>query len=80
MIFYRSKTDRVLRTKKPRARLPETTVPSPSVMAQTEETVVHDILEGLNQNGTDSKQSVELLEHIGRIIEIGMKMTRRTTH
>ena len=36
-MFYRSKTDRVLRTKKPRARLPETMFPSPSVMAQTEE-------------------------------------------
>ncbi|MBX3306483.1 MAG: hypothetical protein KF751_10590 [Nitrospira sp.] len=60
MMFYRSKTDRVLRTKKPRARLSETMFPSPSVLAQTEETVVHDMLEGLNQNGMDSKQSVEL--------------------
>ena len=48
-------------------------------MAQTEETVMHDILEGLNQNGTDSKQSVELLEYIGRIIEMSMTMTRGTT-
>lgn len=54
--------------------------PSPDVMAQTEENVVNDILEGLNQNGMDSKRSVELLEHIRRIIEIGMKMSRETTH
>lgn len=49
-------------------------------MAQTEETVVNDILEGLNQNGMDSKHPVELLEHIGRIVEMGMTMTRGTTH
>ena len=48
-------------------------------MAQTKEKVVNHILEGLNQNGMDSKQSVELLEHIGRIIEMGIKMTRGTT-
>jgi hypothetical protein len=53
--------------------------PSPSVLAQTEETVVNDMLEGLNQNRMDSKQSVELLEHIGRIIARGMKMTRERT-
>ncbi len=79
-MFYRSKTDRVLRTKKPRARLSETMFPSPDMMAQTEETVVNDMLEGLNQNRMDSKQSVELLEHIRRIIARGMKMPRRTTH
>ncbi len=55
-------------------------VPSPDMMAQTEETVVNDILDGLNQNWMDSKHPVELLEHIGWIIEIGMTMTRRTTH
>ncbi len=77
--LYRSKTGRVLRTKNLHARLPETTPPSLSVMAQTKEKVVNHILEGLNQNGMDSKQSVELLEHIGRIIEMGIKMTRGTT-
>jgi hypothetical protein len=54
-------------------------LPSPDMMAQTEETVVNDILEGLNQNKLDSKYSVELLGYIGRIIEIGMKVTRGTT-
>ena len=55
-------------------------VPSPDMMAQTEEKVVHDIIEALNQSGKDSKYSVELLEQIGRIIEIGMKMHWRATH
>ena len=55
-------------------------VPSPDVMAQTEETVVNDMLEGLNQNGMDSTHQVELLEHIGRNVEMGVTMTRGTTH
>ena len=38
VMLDRSKTDRGLQTKKPRARLPETMFPLPSVMAQTEET------------------------------------------
>ena len=48
-------------------------------MAQTEEKGVNEILEGLNQNWMGPKQSVELLEHIGRIIEMGMKITRERT-
>lgn len=49
-------------------------------MTQTEEKVVNDILAVLNQHGMESKQSLELLEHIGKIIEMGMRMTRGTTH
>lgn len=69
-----------LRAKNSRARLPETVFPSPYLMTQTEEKVVNDILAVLNQNGMDSKQSLQLLEHIGRIIEMGLRMTRGTTH
>lgn len=69
-----------LRKKNPRARLPEMVFPSPYLMTQTEENIVNDILALLNQHGVDSKQSLGLLEHIGRIIEMGMRMTRRTTH
>lgn len=69
-----------LQTKNPRARLPEMVFPSPYLITQTEENVANDILVVLNQHGMNSKQSVELLEHIGRIIEMGIKMTRGTTH
>lgn len=69
-----------LREKNPRARLPETVFPSPYLMTQTEEQVINDLLAVLNTHGMDSKQSLELLEHLGRIIEMGMKMTRGTTH
>lgn len=69
-----------LRKKNPRARIPETVFPSPYLMTQTEEKVVNDILAVLNQNGMDSKQSLDLLEQIGRIIEMGAKMAWGTTH
>lgn len=62
-----------LRKKHPRARLPETVFPSPYLMTQTEEKVIDDILAVLNQNGLDSKQSLDLLEHLGRIIEMGQE-------
>ncbi len=69
-----------LRKKNPRARLPETVFPSPYLMTETEEKVIDDMLAVLNKNGMDSKQSLDLLEHLGRIIEMGARMTRGTTH
>lgn len=69
-----------LRNKTPRARIPETVFPSPYVLSETENQVIDDILAVLNKHGMDSKQSLELLEQIGRIIEIGARMTRGTTH
>lgn len=55
-----------LRKKNPRVRLPETVFPSPYLMTQTEEQVSEDILAVLNKIGLDSKQSLDLLEHLGR--------------
>lgn len=69
-----------VRKDNPRAKIPETVFPSPYLMTQTEEKVIDDILAVLNQHGMDSKQSLELLEQIGRIIEMGARMTRGTTH
>lgn len=69
-----------LRKKNPRARIPETVFPSPYLMTQTEEKIIDDLLAVLNKSGMDSKQSLELLEHLGRIIEMGARMTRGTTH
>jgi hypothetical protein len=69
-----------LRKKNPRARIPETVFPSPYLLSQTEEKVIDDILAVLNQHGMDAKQSLELLEQLGRIIEMGARMTRGTTH
>ena len=69
-----------LREQSPRPKIPETVFPSPYVLSQTEEKVIDDILGVLNQHGMDSKQSLELLEQIGRTIEMGPRMTRGTTH
>ncbi len=69
-----------LRKKNPRARLPETVFPSPYLMTETEEKVIDDLLAILNKSGLDSKQSLDLLEHLGRIIEMGARMARGTTH
>ena len=69
-----------LRSKSPRARTPETVFPSPYLMTQTVEKVIDDLLAVINKHGIDAKQSLELLEHLGRIIEMGMRMTRGTTH
>jgi len=68
------------RKKSPQARIPETVFPSPYLLSQTEEKVIDDMLAVLNQHGMDSKQSLELLDQIGRIIEMGARMTRGTTH
>ena len=69
-----------LRKKSPQVRIPETVFPSPYLLSQTEEKVIDDILAVLNQHGMDSKQSLELLEQVGRIIEMGARMARGTTN
>lgn len=69
-----------LRQKTPRARLPDTVFPSPYLMTQTEEQIINDLLAVINTHGIDARQSLELLEHLGRIIEMGMKLSRGTTH
>lgn len=69
-----------LRQKNPRARLPETVFPSPYLMTKREEQVIDDLLAVINKHGMDAKRSLDLLEHLGRIIEMGMKLTRPTTH
>jgi len=69
-----------LRKTRPQARIPETVFPSPYLLSQTEEKVIEDILAVLNQHGMDAQQSLELLEQVGRIIEMGARMTQGTTH
>lgn len=66
-----------LRTKNLLARLTETVFPSPSLMTETEEQVINDLLAVINKYGVDAKQSLELLEHLGRIIEMGLVEARR---
>ena len=69
-----------LRRKKPRARIPETAFPDPYLLAETENTIIDDILELLNKHGLTSHQSMNLLERLGRILEMGERVAKGTTH
>ena len=62
-----------LRRKNPRARIPETAFPEPYVLTETENTIIDDILELLNKHCLTSHQSQNLLERLGRTIEMGQR-------
>ncbi len=69
-----------LRRKNPRARIPETAFLEPYLLTETENKIIDDILELLNKNGLTSHQSQNLLERLGRIIEMGRRVAKGTTH
>ena len=68
------------RRKNPRSSIPETAFPEPYLFTETENTIIDDILELLNKNGLTSHQSMDLLERLGRIIEMGQRVRKGTTH
>lgn len=68
------------RRKNPRARIPETAFPEPDLLTETENNIIDDILALLNKHGLTSHQSQSLLERLGRIIEMGQRMPKGTTH
>ncbi|UVT18127.1 MAG: hypothetical protein H8K03_22810 (plasmid) [Nitrospira sp.] len=68
------------RKKNPRATIPETAFPEPYVLSQTEEQIIDDLLAVLNQHGLTSHQATNLLERLGRIIEMGQRLAKGTTH
>lgn len=69
-----------LRGKNPRARIPETAFPEPYLLTDTENRIIDDMLELLNKNGLTSHQSLNLLERLGRIIEMGQRLPKGSTH
>ena len=69
-----------LRRKNPGARIPETAFPEPYLLTERENNIIDDILELLNKHGLTSHQSQNLLERLGRIIEMGQRMAKGTTH
>ena len=69
-----------LRKKNPRARIPETAFREPYLLTETENTIIDDILELLNKHGLTSHQSMNLLKRLGRIIEMGQRVAKGTTH
>ena len=68
------------RRKNPRASIPETAFPEPYLLTETENKIIDDILEVLNNHGLTSHQSQNLLERLGRIIEMGQRLPKGTTH
>ena len=59
---------------------PETAFPEPYLLTEAENKIIDDILELLNKNGLTSHQSMNLLERLGRIIEMGQRVAKGTTH
>lgn len=68
------------RRKNPRATIPETAFPDPYLLTETENTIIDDILALLNKQGITSPQSLTLLERLGRMIEMGQRVVKGTTH
>ena len=68
------------RSKNPRASVPETAFPEPYLLTETENTIIDNVLELLNKHGLTSNQSINLLERLGRIIEMGQRVAKGTTH
>jgi hypothetical protein len=68
------------RRKNTKASIPETAFPEPYLLTETENQIIDDILALLNKHGLTSHQSQHLLERLGRIIEMGQRMAKGTTH
>ena len=49
-------------------------------MTETENTIIDEFLELLNKHGLTSHQSQNLLERLGRIIEMGQRVAKGTTY
>lgn len=69
-----------LRKQHPRAKIPETAFPEPYLLTDTENRIIDEMLALLNQNGLTSHQSLNLLDRLGRIIEMGQRLPKDTTH
>jgi len=68
------------RRKNPRASIPATAFPKPYLLTETENKIIDDILELLNKHGMTSHQSQNLLERLGRILEMGQRVAKGTTN
>lgn len=63
-----------LRRKNPRSQIPESVFPEPYLLTETEHKIIDDILKLLNKHGLTAHQSQNLLERLGRIIEMGQRL------
>ena len=68
-----------VRRRNPCASTPETAFPEPYLLIETENKIIDDILDLLSKHGLTSHQSMNLLERLGRIIEMGRRLPKGTT-
>lgn len=68
------------RLKNPQANIPETAFPESYLLTETENKIIDDILALLNTHGLTSHQSLNSLERLGGIIEMGQRAAKGTTH
>ncbi len=68
----------VARTCEPKSLKPPSL--SPYLLTETENTIIDDILALLNKHGLTSHQSMNLLERLSGIIEMGQRVAKGTTH
>lgn len=64
----------------PSAKIPEAAFPESYLLTETENTIIDDILALLNKHGLTSHQSLNFLERLGGIIEMGQRGAKGTTH
>jgi hypothetical protein len=64
------------RCKNPRAKIPETAFPEPYLLTETENKIIDDILELLNNQGLTSDQSMNLLERWAGSLRWGSGLRR----
>ncbi len=50
------------------------------MLTKTENKIIDEILEMQNKNGLTSYQSLNVLERLGGIIEMGQRVEKATTH
>ncbi|HSL06195.1 MAG TPA: hypothetical protein VK901_21985 [Nitrospiraceae bacterium] len=68
------------RRKNPRASIPEIALRVPYLLSEAGNKIIDDILSLLYKHGLTSHHSQSLLERLSRIIEMGQRMAKETTH
>ncbi len=66
------------RQKSPWTRFPYTAFLSSSVLSETKKEIMDDMLALLNESSLDPYRALDLLEHVGRLLEMDAGLPRKT--
>jgi hypothetical protein len=69
-----------LRRQNRRAKIPATAFPEPYLLTEIENKIIDDMLELLNKHWLTSQPSLNVLERLGGIIEMGQRLSQGATH